>query len=141
MTYDYKKQLGAAIRERRKFLNLTQLNLAKTAGINRSHLSLIETGEHRPSKRTLSEIARALDTTAEELESTGEFLAEAARTIRGRMYPGLWELLNDPDAITLYQITEEEKRILRTIRLQWNNPSKGFFIQALLDYRNSRKEG
>ena len=140
MTNDYKKQLGAAIRERRKFLNQIQSDLAKTAGINRSHLSLIETGEHRPSKRTLSEIARALDTTAEELESTGEYLADAAKTSGGRMYPGLWELLNDPDAMTLYQITEEEKHILRTIRLQWNNPSKGFFIQALLDYRNSRKE-
>jgi hypothetical protein len=57
-----------------------------------------------------------------------------------KIYPGLKELLNDPDAITLYKITEEEQRILRSIRLQWNNPSKQFFLQALLDYRNSRKK-
>jgi transcriptional regulator with XRE-family HTH domain len=140
MNNERQKNLGAAIRERRRALNMTQTSLADKAGINRSHLSLIETGEHRPTRKTVQEIARALDITPEALEWTGDYLAELSQVSERKIYPGLKELLNDPDAITLYKITEEEQRILRSIRLQWNNPSKQFFLQALLDYRNSRKK-
>ena len=138
MLKTYKKLLGAAIRTRRKQLNLTQSDLANSAGINRSHLSLIETGEQRPSKRTLNEIARALQTTADDLTAMADIIKGTEDVAEGRLYPGLQELFDDRDSMTIYNITEDEKRVLCTIRLQWHNPSKEFFIQALLDYRRSR---
>jgi transcriptional regulator with XRE-family HTH domain len=113
--------------------------LAEKAGIDRSHLSLIESGEHHPTKRTVEKIAQALDCTPEELQWTGDYLAGLSQISYRKIYPGLRELLNDADALTLYKISEEEKRALLSIRLQWNNPSKQFFIQALLDYRRSRE--
>ncbi len=135
---ELKRRLGAAIRERRRRLSLTQADLAERAGVNRSHLSLIESGEHLPTRKTIAEIARALDTTPEELEWTGEFLENIAAGESG-LYPGLAELLQDPREVMKYRITDEEKMILRTIRLQWRNPSKQFFIDALLDYRMSKE--
>ena len=118
---------------------MTQAELSERSGINRSHLSLIESGEHRPTKDTVEAIAGALETTPEDLKWTGEYLAEMENFSDSRMYPGLRELMNDKKAMTLYKISEDEKRILRSIRLQWKNPSKQFFIDALLDYRLSRE--
>ncbi len=120
-------------------MGMTQQALADKAGINRSHLSLIETGEHHPTKRTVEEIARALKTTPEDLQWVGDYLAELDELSSQHLYPGLRELLEDPTAVMLYNITEDEKRILKSIRLQWKNPSKDFFLQALLDYRRSRE--
>ena len=140
MNKEQNKKLGAAIRERRKSLGMTQQLLSDSAGVNRSHLSLIETGEHHPSKRTMEEIARALQTTPENLEWVRDYLADLDDISNHQLYPGLRELLEDPSEVMLYSITEEEKRILKTIRLQWKNPSKKFFLQALLDYRRSREK-
>ena len=134
------RRTGAALRERRRLLEMTQAELADKAGINRSHLSLIETGEHRPTKSTMQRLAEALDISPETLEYTGDYLAELAEMSEDSMYPGLRELLDDRKEVLRYNITEEEKRILRSIRLQWKNPSKQFFIEALLDYRISREK-
>ena len=135
---ELKRRLGAAVRERRRLKKMKQADLAEAAGINRSHLSLIESGEHRPTEDTIGKIAAALETTPENLEWTGEYLAGLSEIDGGRMYPGLAELLNDPDEIRRYKITEEEQNALRTIRLQWRNPSKQFFLEALFDYRLSQ---
>ena len=132
-------KLGAAIRDRRRRLQLTQYQLSKKADINRSHLSLIESGEHHPTVRTIKSIADALITTPEGLEWTGDYLATIDDVPRHRVYPGLRELFDDEKAMTLYKISPEEKRVLQSIRLQWNNPSKQFFEDALLDYRLSKK--
>jgi len=135
------KKLGAAIREKRRACGMTQNQLSDRAGINRSHLSLIETGEHHPTHKTVSEIARVLKCTPEDLLWVGDYLADINEQTANRIYPGLRELLDDPTAVMLYNITDEEKRILKTIRLQWKNPSKEFFLQALLDYRKNRERG
>ena len=132
-------KLGAAIRDRRRRLRLTQSQLSKRADINRSHLSLIESGEHHPNARTIEAIARALNTTSEGLEWTGDYLATIDEIPKQKMYPGLRELLEDEKTMTLYKISAEEKRVLQSIRLQWKNPSKQFFEDALLDYRLSKK--
>ena len=141
MNKDQNKKFGAAIRERRKSKGMTQQQLSDIAGVNRSHLSLIETGEHHPSKRTAEEIAKALDTTLEALQWAGDYLAELDELAPRQLYPGLRALLEDPTAGMLYNITEEEKRILKSIRLQWHNPSKEFFLQALVDYRRNKEKG
>jgi transcriptional regulator with XRE-family HTH domain len=140
LTIDKNIRLGSAIREKRRERGFTQFDLSEKAGLDRSHLSLIESGEHHPTKRTVEKIALALDCTPEELQWTGDYLAGLSQISYRKIYPGLRELLNDADALTLYKITEEEKLALLSIRLQWNNPSKQFFIQALLDYRRSRNK-
>jgi hypothetical protein len=57
------------------------------------------------------------------------------------MYEGLAELLQDESQVLLMNITDEEKEILRTIRLNSRiRPSKQFFIQALLDFRKSKQQ-
>jgi transcriptional regulator with XRE-family HTH domain len=135
------RMLGAAIRERRRFLNMTQQELAKRTGLNRSHLSLIEGGEHYPNRSTFSSLAQALNTTPDWLIWQSEILSGMVMEANRNIYPGLKRLLNDSKAMALYNVTEEEKRLLLSIRLQWNNPSEQFFIDALLNYRLSQKEG
>ena len=132
-------KLGAAIRDRRRRLKLTQYLLSVKANINRSHLSLIESGDHHPTARTIQAIANALNTTPEGLEWTGEYLSTIDEVPKHKVYPGLRELYDDKKMMTLYKISPEEKRVLQSIRLQWKNPSKQFFEDALLDYRLSKK--
>ncbi|MBL7190371.1 helix-turn-helix domain-containing protein [bacterium] len=134
------RRLGAAIRERRLQADMSQADLAEKADMNRSHLSLIETGEHMPTKRTIEKIAQALNTSPDDLKYFGEIISQFNMPADGTLYPGLRELLNDPNDLLLYKITDEEKRVLKSIRLQWKNPSKRFFIEALLEYRRYKSE-
>ncbi len=53
--------IGARIREARTKQGLSQVELAKQAGINQGFLSQIERGKQQPSPQTLSAVAVALD--------------------------------------------------------------------------------
>jgi DNA-binding XRE family transcriptional regulator len=53
--------LGAAIRERRFFLRISQEELALRAGLHRNYLSDVERGARNPSIKTIEKIAQALD--------------------------------------------------------------------------------
>ena len=62
------RRLDAVIRQLRERKNLTQEELAKKAGITRSHLSLLEAGHRRnPSLDVLKRLARALGVPVTEL--------------------------------------------------------------------------
>jgi transcriptional regulator with XRE-family HTH domain len=52
--------LGAAIRERRSFLQISQEELAVRAGLHRTYLSDVERGARNPSIKTIEKIAQAL---------------------------------------------------------------------------------
>ena len=52
---------------RRKELKLTQLQIAKVVGVSESHYQSYDYGAHIPSVYVALRIARALDTTVEEL--------------------------------------------------------------------------
>lgn len=58
------------IRSRRAHLDLTQAEVARRAGINRSYLSELERGQARATIGTAGELAEALETTV------GALLAE-----------------------------------------------------------------
>lgn len=62
-----KKKLGAAIKERREALGMTQEQLAKKAGTTQQSIANLETGKSR-STRKLVQIAKALGVRAETLE-------------------------------------------------------------------------
>ena len=53
-------QLSNTLRNKRKALKLTQLELSEKTGINRSVISKIETGEYSPSLEQLSALCDAL---------------------------------------------------------------------------------
>ncbi len=59
--------LGAAIRERRAQLGISQENLAFKADLDRSYIGGIERGEHNISLINLCRIAQALDMSAGKL--------------------------------------------------------------------------
>ena len=52
--------LGAAIRERRTVLRISQEELAMRCGLHRSYLSDVERGARNPSIKTIERIAHAL---------------------------------------------------------------------------------
>ncbi|WP_156993769.1 helix-turn-helix domain-containing protein [Terriglobus sp. TAA 43] len=59
--------LGMRIRERRVAKNWTQTDMAVYLGLNRGHISDIETGKREAGIITLQIIARGLDTTMSKL--------------------------------------------------------------------------
>ena len=61
------KYFGAKVRITRKTLNMTQEELADTAGINRSHMGQIERGKKNANIETIARIAKALHCSAGQL--------------------------------------------------------------------------
>jgi transcriptional regulator with XRE-family HTH domain len=61
------KELGKRIRVLREAGGMKQSDLAEALGLNRSHLSEIETGKRAPGLMTLQIIARGLGTSMAEL--------------------------------------------------------------------------
>ncbi|MEV6200767.1 cupin domain-containing protein [Streptomyces sp. NPDC051771] len=70
-------RVGAAVKRRRRALQLTLAVVAARSGLSVPFLSQIENERARPSRRSLELVAEALQTTAAELLAA----AEAARTI------------------------------------------------------------
>lgn len=59
--------LGVAVRALREARNLTQLELSQLSGVERAHLSRIESGKATPRIATLDRIAKALRTNSSRL--------------------------------------------------------------------------
>jgi len=59
--------LGKNIKSYRKQLGMTQEDLAKRAGVNRSHLAMIENSRHNVLVETIERLAQALGVTAGDL--------------------------------------------------------------------------
>lgn len=54
-------QLGQTIREKREALNLTQVQVAEKAQLDRNYIGMVERGERNPSYLSLIKIANGLD--------------------------------------------------------------------------------
>ena len=65
------KQLGKRVRDLRLAKGLSQEDLAFRADVHRTYLGGIERGERNPSLKNIAAIAKALDTTLQELFSFG----------------------------------------------------------------------
>ncbi|KKZ71794.1 helix-turn-helix domain-containing protein [Streptomyces showdoensis] len=70
-------RVGAAVRRRRRALDLTLADVAGRSGLSSPFLSQIENDRARPSMRSLQRIADALDTTAVQLLAA----SDATRTV------------------------------------------------------------
>ncbi|MDP9075573.1 MAG: helix-turn-helix domain-containing protein [Actinomycetota bacterium] len=79
--------LGANIRQRRKQQGLTATALAAAAGVSQPFLSQVERGRAMPSLLSLHRIARALESTAQELLAASATPAvELRRAGEGRVF-------------------------------------------------------
>lgn len=54
-------QLGQVIREKREGKNLTQIQVAEKAQLDRNYIGMVERGERNPSYLSLIKIANGLD--------------------------------------------------------------------------------
>lgn len=61
---------GPLIRQRRTELGITQAGLGEAVGVSRQTVIAMETGDYAPSVFLAVRVARALDTTVEELWGT-----------------------------------------------------------------------
>jgi transcriptional regulator with XRE-family HTH domain len=81
-TGDIGLRLGSAIRARRHLLGLTLVDVATQAGLSHPFLSQLERGLARPSMRSLTAIARVLNTTAQALMAASELpVVPASETV------------------------------------------------------------
>lgn len=55
-----RKDIGKFIKKRRKYLKLTQINLAEIAGMSRRSLQMLEKGDGNPTFEQLSKILSTL---------------------------------------------------------------------------------
>ena len=69
---------GKVLRQVRRNAKLTQEQLAHSAGLDRSYISLIERGERQPTVRVIFDLARAIGTTPRELITLTEELVLTA---------------------------------------------------------------
>ena len=67
MTSEIKEKIGLRIRELRLAKNIKQCTLADMLNMERSHLTRIESGKHRPSDENLEKIAKILNVEIAEL--------------------------------------------------------------------------
>lgn len=59
--------LGKIIREKREIHNITQVELASRAGLDRNYIGMVERGERNPSFLSLQKIAQGLGIPVNEL--------------------------------------------------------------------------
>jgi transcriptional regulator with XRE-family HTH domain len=68
----FQDALGAAVRERRDELDLTQEAVALRSGLHQRWISNVETGKRNPSYGSLRRLAAGLDLTTSELIARAE---------------------------------------------------------------------
>ena len=133
-------KIGDRIKEARRRAGISQENLSERIGVNRSYLSLVENGKSSPTFDFLEKVAVGLELKAEDLvlgQDISQYFREAPDY--GYVYDGLAQFLEDREQRLLMNPTEEEIEVLQRIRVGIDyQPSKRFFVEALLDLRKSR---
>jgi len=59
--------VGARVKQRREFLNLSQDELSRLSGVSQASIHYIESGENSPTAKTLAKLADALGVSMAEL--------------------------------------------------------------------------
>jgi len=99
--------VAARIKKRRNELDITQTELAKSAGLTPAAISQFESGARKPSFDTLSSLADALKVTTDYLlgkkrQNYDDLLADPKVSV---MFRGLMDL-SEHDKETMYQFYE-----------------------------------
>ncbi|MFE0099035.1 helix-turn-helix domain-containing protein [Streptomyces sp. NPDC059009] len=82
-------RLGAAVRRRRRALDLTLAAVAERSGLSAPFLSQIENERARPSMRSLQRLADALNTTAVEILAAADATDRTVDVVRATDHAGL----------------------------------------------------
>lgn len=133
--------LSATVASRRKTLKLSQAELAKATGINRSLLSRLESGNYSPSVDQLLSLSTILD-----FETSDVIVDEEAKTgaverkkiaVAGMGYVGLSlaVLLSQHNDVTAVDIVPEKVAKLNN----WINPIQDEYIERYLSEHEERK--
>ena len=72
---DLSKHFGAAVRQHRTLVRLSQEDLAERAGLDRTYVSGIERGRRNPSLRILQKVADALGADLDVMFATAREIA------------------------------------------------------------------
>lgn len=133
--------IGERIRRIRRSKKLSQGDLAKRSGLNRSYLSMVENSHSSPTVKVVERIAKALGVPVQDLITDIDdkhYVYEGEEIIE--MYDGLKEFLADDDERMLTQPTEAEVGELRCIQFRGSfKPDKQFYRSALVSLRRSKK--
>jgi transcriptional regulator with XRE-family HTH domain len=135
-------KIGERIREARRRAGISQETLSGRIGVNRSYLSLVENSKSSPTFDFLGKVAEGLELKTEDL-ILGQDISQYFREVPdyGYVYEGLAQFLEDREQRLLMNPSEEEIEALKRIRVGVHyQPSKRFFVEALLDLRKSRIE-
>ena len=82
---DLSLHFGAAVRQHRALIRLSQEELAERAGLDRTYVSGIERGTRNPSLRILQQVAGALGADLDVLFATAREIArKKAETLPGK---------------------------------------------------------
>ena len=133
--------VGDRIRLLRRELGLSQGELARRAGINRSYLSMVENGKSSPTLDVAERLARAMEMNVSDLFARGwnRHYRYDSDTIMDT-YPGLKELLESEEDLLLMNPSADEIALLKSIRFNGSfNPSKQFFIDTLIHFRRQKR--
>ena len=135
-------KIGERIREARRRAGISQEGLSEKIRVNRSYLSLVENGKSSPTFDFLEKVASGLELKIEDL-ILGQDISKYFREVpeRGFVYEGLAEFLEDKEQRLLMNPSEDEIEALQKIQIGVDyQPTKRFFVEALLDLRKSRIE-
>lgn len=132
--------IGERIRDARKDADISQEALSSLVRVNRSYLSLVENGRSSPTLDFLEKIASGLNQRIEELILGKEAFRHITYTPeQGYVYTGLQDFLDDEEQQLLMNPSPDEVIALKAIRLHpKHDPTKRFFVDALLDLRRTR---
>ncbi len=131
---------GERLKQLRHEYGISQEELARRAGVNRSYLSMVENEKSSPTIDIVQRLAIGLGVSIWQLISgVGEKHYSLESETEFEIYPGLKELFDSKDDMLLMNPSMDEIQVLKSIRLSGNHkPSKRFFIEALMDYRRTR---
>ncbi|MCB9358242.1 MAG: helix-turn-helix transcriptional regulator [Calditrichaeota bacterium] len=133
--------VGALIRDARKEAGLSQEALAELVRVNRSYLSLVENGRSSPTFDFLEKVSSGLNMRVEELLLGREVFKHITYSPEeGYIYRGLKDFFEDREQMLLMNPSAEELVALKAIQLHpEHDPTKRFFVDALLDLRRTRR--
>ncbi|MBK6766330.1 MAG: helix-turn-helix transcriptional regulator [bacterium] len=135
--------IGERIRDARKAADISQEALSGLVRVNRSYLSLVENGRSSPTLDFLEKISAGLNLRVEELILGKLAFEHITYTPEdGYVYSGLQDFLDDKEQRLLMNPSPDEILALKAIKLHpKHDPTKRFFIDALLDLRRTRGHG
>jgi len=82
LSVDLTRHFGAAVRQHRTLMRLSQEELAERAGLDRTYVSGIERGRRNPSLRILQKVADALGADLDVIFATAREIARSADETR-----------------------------------------------------------